>query len=585
MRKLTFDADKTIKGKFKPSPSAERQFLRAVKKVAKVSGHLVESHVDGVKIKYPEKMLKALKEYSELIGPWAQRQSLKLLQQVQKSNKRAYTNKSKAIGVALEHQVAEEDVGAVAYALMNEQVALIKSIPIEAGERAQEIAFNAVLEGRRATPDQSVIDQLEKELGMSTDVATNRATLIARTETARATASINQARAMKIGSGQYRWHNSSDGAVRESHRVYKGRAMQGRIFSWDNPPTLSDGMTGHPGTFPNCRCVASNTTLTSAPFIQKIFRRKDIGNVVSLSFDDGSAFTGTPNHPILSMNGFRPLNSFEIGHDVIGEVNQSLCGINEHVKSFDITFEQIFDTCRMLPIWIHATTVGGDFHGDITNQEVNIISPNCGLICEINGSVFEKMGKLGFTDSDKVLVSRFLSGFSCSLEELNISTHGVVGALDLLLPFLRAHFTPLEAFCVALAPHINAGLNETFPNDNPADSKTFSNLIFAYALLVKGFDAIDIQLNRYSKGPHPFTDHGVYASSSEFFTNEIGIEFNNLRNLNQRFSTTKKLRRVIDKSISNSTGHVFNLQTVTGYYCASNVYTQNCFAEPIFEDE
>jgi SPP1 gp7 family putative phage head morphogenesis protein len=249
-------ADKTIKGKFKPSPSAERAFLRALKKVARVSGHLVESHVDGVTIKNLAQMKKALKDYSELIGPWAQRQSAKLFEQVQKSNKRAYTNKSKAIGVALEHQVAEQDVGAVAYALMNEQVALIKSIPIEAGQRAQEIAFNAALEGKRAIPNQSVIDQLKKELGMSTEVATNRAKLIARTETARANASINQARAMKIGSNQYRWHNSDDGAVRHSHRVYQGRAIQGRIFSWDAPPTLSDGMRGHPGTFPNCRCFA-----------------------------------------------------------------------------------------------------------------------------------------------------------------------------------------------------------------------------------------------------------------------------------------------------------------------------------------
>jgi len=61
---------------------------------------------------------------------------------------------------------------------------------------------------------------------------------------------------MKVGSSQYRWHNSGDEAVRESHKYYHGRKMQGQIFSWDKPPTLSDGMTGHPGTFPRCRCFA-----------------------------------------------------------------------------------------------------------------------------------------------------------------------------------------------------------------------------------------------------------------------------------------------------------------------------------------
>lgn len=255
-RKLTLDAKKTIKGKFKPSTSAERRFYKQLKKVAQHSGHLIEQHVDGTKIKNDAQMQRLLKEYSERLGPWATRQAAKLLEEVQRSNKLAYQKKSKLMGAALDLHLAESDVGEVAARLMLEQVALIQSIPIEAGIRAQKIAFDAAAQGRRAQPDQSIIDQLQKELGLSTEVATSRAQLIAVTETARANASINQARAMAVGSNQYRWHNSDDGAVRHSHRIYKGKSIQGRIFDWDHPPTLSDGMTGHPGTFPRCRCFA-----------------------------------------------------------------------------------------------------------------------------------------------------------------------------------------------------------------------------------------------------------------------------------------------------------------------------------------
>lgn len=250
-------ADKTIKGKFKPSPTAERDFLRSLKKVARVSGHLVESHIDGVKIVNEKQMMKALADYAELIGPWAQRQSLKLLQTVQKSNKRAYKKKANEIAVTLKGDLAEtEYVGALARSLMDEQVALIKSIPLEAGLRAQKIAFEAATLGQRAEPNEDTISELQKQLGLSTEVATSRAQLIAVTETARANAAINQARAMNVGSTQYRWHNSGDEAVRHSHKVYKGKPIQGQIFSWDKPPTLSDGMKGHPGTFPRCRCFA-----------------------------------------------------------------------------------------------------------------------------------------------------------------------------------------------------------------------------------------------------------------------------------------------------------------------------------------
>lgn len=256
MRSFTFDAKKAIKGKFKPSTTAERNFYRSLKKIAQASGHIVERHVDGVKISDEHEMQRALKEYSKAIGPWATKQSAKLLETVQKSNARAYKAKSKAIGSALKLGVAEADVGQVALKLLNEQVTLIQSIPIEAGLRAQKIALEAVLQGTRAEANVDTIAELQRELGLTTEVATSRALLISRTETARANAAINQSRAMSVGSGQYRWHNSGDEAVRHSHKIYQGKRIQGRIFSWDDPPTLSDGMTGHPGTFPNCRCFA-----------------------------------------------------------------------------------------------------------------------------------------------------------------------------------------------------------------------------------------------------------------------------------------------------------------------------------------
>lgn len=252
----TADAQKIIKGKFKPSTAAEAEFHRALKKVAKHAGHLVDAHVEGVEIKNDPALQRALREYADLITPWARRQSAKLIDQVQKSNARAYRQKSKMMGILLNLGVAENDVGAVALRLLNEQVELIRSIPIEAGLRAQKIAFEAVLAGTRAAPNTDTVAELQKQLGLSTQVAESRAQLIAITETARATASINQARAVAAGSGQYRWHNSGDAAVRHSHKFYRGKQMQGQIFSWDDPPTLDDGTKGHPGTFPRCRCFA-----------------------------------------------------------------------------------------------------------------------------------------------------------------------------------------------------------------------------------------------------------------------------------------------------------------------------------------
>jgi SPP1 gp7 family putative phage head morphogenesis protein len=252
---LTFDAKKTIKGKFEPSTAAEKAFYKARRKVAIASAHIVESHADGSKLINSRGMQKHLEDYARLLSPWARRQSQKLLDQVKNSNSRAYKNKAKKIGETLKTNLAENAVDRTAAALTNEHVELIRSIPIEAGLRAQKIAMESVIAGNRAD-GQELLEQLEKQMGETMNITIGRARVISRTETARATASINQARAQVVGSNQYRWHNSGDGAVRDSHRVYKGKRLQGQIFSWDNPPTLDDGMTGHPGTFPNCRCFA-----------------------------------------------------------------------------------------------------------------------------------------------------------------------------------------------------------------------------------------------------------------------------------------------------------------------------------------
>lgn len=259
MRSLTLDAKKnkkTLRGNFKPSARAEAEFYKALKQVARASGGIVNAYTNGALVTDPIKMQKSLEEYSKALGPWAERQSAKLIETIQKSNKRAYQQKSKVMGELLKTDFDQTKEGVLARALLNEQVALIKSIPIEAGLRAQKIAYEAAVHGTRAQPNEDTINELIKQQGMSVEVATSRAQLIAVTETARANAAINQSRATSAGSRQYRWHNSGDGAVREAHKWHKGSRMQGKIFSWDDPPTLDDGTKGHPGSFPRCRCFA-----------------------------------------------------------------------------------------------------------------------------------------------------------------------------------------------------------------------------------------------------------------------------------------------------------------------------------------
>lgn len=224
-----------------PSKASERRYFSDLKKIAKTVSAIVLSHTDDWKFDSAAMVL--LDRYSNQLTPWAIRTATKMLKDTNGQSDRFFTSQMKSIGKEYNRQLAESAAGREASRLLTAQVELITSIPIEAGLRAQKLSQEAAAGGRRA-------DEVAKEILRTEDVTVSRAMLIARTETSKATATFNQARAESVGSSGYIWRTAEDGDVRESHAQ-----MDGEFVSWSNPPTL-DGMTGHAGCLPNCRCYA-----------------------------------------------------------------------------------------------------------------------------------------------------------------------------------------------------------------------------------------------------------------------------------------------------------------------------------------
>jgi SPP1 gp7 family putative phage head morphogenesis protein len=146
------------------------------------------------------------------------------------------------MGRALAREIKTAPTGLVMQQLMADQAALITSLPIEAAERIQRLATENLQYSSRG-------DEMIREIMRTGEVTKSRATLIARTETARATSVLTQARAQHVGSEGYIWRTAKDEIVRTSHRL-----MEGEYVRWDTMPRLSDGTRTHAGCFFNCRC-------------------------------------------------------------------------------------------------------------------------------------------------------------------------------------------------------------------------------------------------------------------------------------------------------------------------------------------
>lgn len=223
---------------------AERYYAQQLRAVARNIGMIINGFTPGDTDHLPQ-LIELLSRYSAMINPWARVTAARMIAEVSRRDAGAWFRLSREIGVELRNMIENAPIGGVIKQMLDDQVTLITSLPIDAGRRVQEYTQDFVVGGRR-------YDDLVQLVRDSGNVTVSRATLIARTETAKCQSAIVQARAQHIGAEQYIWRTVRDAAVRREHR-----ALEGTIQSWDDPPVAeAGGERHHPGNFPNCRCFA-----------------------------------------------------------------------------------------------------------------------------------------------------------------------------------------------------------------------------------------------------------------------------------------------------------------------------------------
>lgn len=225
-----------------PSKASEKRYASDLRKIAKASSALIMSHVDDWR--FDSSALILLAKYAESLTPWAMRTASKMLSDTNSNSDRFFSAQMKSVGKEYNRQLAQSIAGLKAKQLQAEQVELIKSIPIKAGLRAQELSQQAVSGGKRAS-------EVAAEIARTNEVTEARAMLIARTEVSKANATFNQARAESIGVTQFIWRTAEDGDVRDSHA-----SLDGKIFDINSPPCIDGEGCNMPGEIWNCRCYA-----------------------------------------------------------------------------------------------------------------------------------------------------------------------------------------------------------------------------------------------------------------------------------------------------------------------------------------
>lgn len=164
--------------------------------------------------------------------------------------------KGRTIHEALQQELAGP-VGQTVRSLVRQNALLITSLPhMRVGrgrtltEQVAEYIAEQSLAGRRSS---SIAEGLARQFPR---IAESRITLIARTETSKASVALTRARSEDLGLSWYVWRATKDARLRPSHRN-----MDRVIVGWDEPPS-PEALAGvrstlgdyHAGDCPNCRC-------------------------------------------------------------------------------------------------------------------------------------------------------------------------------------------------------------------------------------------------------------------------------------------------------------------------------------------
>ena len=273
-----------MKADFEPSQRAEYEYQQALQGI--VEDFLAKLQLFG--LTSPDEVLEALKDYwvsdplKELIDHAIRRMVTGLAVENARSWREAARISMK--GRMIYNSLAKEmqgPVGAKIQELVNENARLISTFPQDIQSKAATFIKEETMKGRRAA---AIAGDLMEQFP---DVSRARLSLIARTETSKASTALTQARADELGLDFYVWRTSKDARVRKSHRL-----MDGVIVAWKEPPS-PEALAGikstlgfyNGGNAPNCRCFCEPLLdLNQVVWPHRIYRGGQIQYMTRIAF-------------------------------------------------------------------------------------------------------------------------------------------------------------------------------------------------------------------------------------------------------------------------------------------------------------
>lgn len=468
----------------------------------------------------------------------------------------------------------------------NQNAQLITSLEETELDRVSGIVQRGLQEG---SSYDTITDQIQETFG----ITRRHARLIARDQTSKLNGSLTKLRQQELGITEYIWQSSGDERVRASHRV-----MDGKTCRWDDPTVYLDEKSGkwkkrssiggtQVHTSQDINCFLGSEEVISFDTIKKIFRRFYTGEVVELITEEGFSFKSTPNHPILTQKGWIPVNQVDLGDNIICAGDQGFNILEMNIEEKKSTFDDLFTSIeKIFPL--DAFRSGGQFHGDISNAKIDIISTDCKLICKWDVSDFKNFKEFLFAFSNYLSTQIHLSfngSIYSSISRLTFAPQSFVCAFSQFLALINSEHRNSIIHSFTSISNYDALFNETIFDNVSTGIESLSQLFDTHSLTEKQLKLINRQLFKIFIECASSVFGCINTPSDQFLSQYFTGTIEDLANVQNAIPFTVKTSRVVKKRICAVSSHIYNLETLKGYYGICKTKTQaifhNCRCVPL----
>lgn len=347
--------------------------------------------------------------------------------------------------------------------------------------------------------------------------------MIARTEVHAAAEAGSYDQALYVDPNATKvWLATDDARTREAHRAADGQSVRiaepfrvgGTALRFPGDPLGAADET--------INCVVGDTVV-DAPLIKMAMRSWYQGQVIDIEVA-GETLTVTPNHPVLTREGWVSAHTLKPGDRVFrGDISRQF-GKNDE-KRRPTKISEIFD---LAPVLRHTEGkyLPANFHGERRMTEIHVVAEDRLLGLEVVPTDAQEFIELMFSATDRSRLS-FSSTDSCTVP-------------------LGATGRRLESF-------------------SASDVSVVCQCSVFCSSSTDGHQAIRLSLA--SEFDPRAEKHAVYCLAG------------NLETLSQRettFAVDVTLDQIVNITKREFSGHVYNLTTTGGWYTGNSIITGNC---------